>query len=229
MVAPNRMDKLVQLVLEDAEQAVRRERDQALNESRRLIQEAEDRAEELRQAALSLGRVRGAAVDQAEVEAAERELAGIEAAAFEALGERFLRRVRLLLEGLPETPEYAAALASWARQVASRCQGALEVFTGRRDRGAVYEALLAAGVADFHVRLDARVHVGFIVRDLDGRTLLDRRPEALVLERRHELIEMLRAAAPPFAGLPPGSPESAPPQDRTALEGASRAGSGPEV
>ena len=60
-----------------------------------------------------------------------------------------------------------------------------------RDREAVYDALLEAGAEDFHVRVDRHVRAGFVVRDPDGRTVLDRRPEAVVEERGEELRLLL--------------------------------------
>jgi hypothetical protein len=62
----------------------------------------------------------------------------------------------------------------------------------------VYDALLAAGARDFRVLADPRIRAGFVARDGDGRTLLDRRPRALVEERRSLLGEELRRRVPPF-------------------------------
>lgn len=202
MVAPNRLDKLVALLVDDAEREVARERDRALGEARRQIAAAEDEAAQWRRAAAELGRLRGRAVDQAEAEAARRELETLRERAFEALGERFLARVLLALGARAEGPDRAGVLARWARPAAACVTGPVEVFCARRDRDAVYEALLGAGLADFRVLADHRVHAGFVLRDLDGRTLVDRRPEALVAERRAELLAGLAAQVPAFGPGP---------------------------
>jgi hypothetical protein len=78
-----------------------------------------------------------------------------------------------------------------------------DVFVEAAHRAVLYDALLEAGARDFRLHADARVHVGFVVRDLDGRTLLDRRPEALVAERRAELLDLLRERV---SGAPAAAP-----------------------
>jgi len=192
---------LAHIVVEDAEAAARRIEDRALNQARDLVQDAHDRLDDLTRAARDLGRTRGQAAERAEAEAAEREVAGVEAGALDALAERFLRRVTLALEGLPgaDPTRYGRALAAWARAAPSKLDAPAEVFTAKRDRRAVYEALLAAGATDFHVRIDHRVHVGFVARDLDGRTLHDSRPAALVEAHAAALRTLLegRVARPP--------------------------------
>jgi vacuolar-type H+-ATPase subunit E/Vma4 len=195
------LDTLVRIVVEDAEAACRRVEDKALNESRRVVLEAQVRVDELTQAARRLGQTRGRAAEAAEAQAAAREVDTVEAGAFDALFERFVRRVVMGLGALPSTAGYDAAIRSWARVAAPRLAAPAEVFTAKRDRRAVYEALLAAGAEDFHVRVDHRVHVGFVARDLEGRTLYDARPDALVTEHREALRVLLERAVPP----PPSS------------------------
>lgn len=195
---PPDLEALVRIVVEDATARCRREEDRALNESRRLVMEAEDRIAELRTAAQDLGRVRGEAADAAQEREADLEIEGVTAAAFDALWERFRARLRMRLDALPDSEDYAGALAHWARQTAEVLDGPAEVFTAKRDRPAVYEALLAAGAEDFHVRVDHGVHVGFVVRDLDGRTRIDRRPEALVEAFEAEARALLESRVVPF-------------------------------
>jgi vacuolar-type H+-ATPase subunit E/Vma4 len=190
---------LARIVVEDAEAACRREEDLALNESRRLVLEAEDRLAELRRAAHALGRTRGEAAEAAEAASADREVAAVHGAAFDALLERFLQRVAMRLRALPESEGYAGSLEHWARRAAAAIDGPVEVFCGRRDRPAVYEALLAAGAEDFHVRVDHGIGVGFVVRDLEGRTVSDLRPDALLAEHRDALRAILERHVPPFS------------------------------
>jgi vacuolar-type H+-ATPase subunit E/Vma4 len=199
---PPELQGLVRVVIEDAEAACRRREDRALNESRRIVAEAEDRIAELREAARDLGRTRGEAVDDAQGEAAAREIEAVRGGAFDALWERFAKRLRMRLDALPESEGYAAALAHWAHEASAAMDAPAEVFTARRDRAAVYEALLAAGAEDFHVQVDHRIHVGFVVRDLDGRTLCDRRPAALTAAHEAAVRELLVAAVPPFEDEP---------------------------
>ena len=80
--------------------------------------------------------------------------------------------------------------------------GPVEVFAAKRDRAAVYAALLATAAGDFHVRIEHRVHVGFVVRDLDGRVVFDARPEALVSAQEAALRDLLRKAVPDAPVLP---------------------------
>lgn len=199
------LQALVRIVVEDAEAACRRVEDKAANEARAVVLEAQDRVGELTQAARALGRTRGLAAEAAEAEAARREVEVVEAGAFDALFERFTRRVLMGLQDLPQSARYAEALTAWAQQAPARVDAPAEVFTAKRDRRAVYEALLAAGVKDFHVRVDHRVHVGFVVRDLEGRTLYDCRPDALVREHAAALRALLERAVP----APPAFPTQA--------------------
>jgi vacuolar-type H+-ATPase subunit E/Vma4 len=191
-----RLAALARIVAEDVVADLRRAEDRATNEARRVTLEVEDRLADLERAARDLGTRRGASVQSAASRAGEREAAEVTAAAFDALAERFLTRVRLALQGLPGTPRHAAALRAWAAQAAARMDGPADVFVEAVHRPLLYEALLDAGARDFRLHADPRVHVGFVVRDLDGRTLLDRRPEALVAERRAELLALLRERVP---------------------------------
>ena len=188
------LESLVRIVIEDAQTTVRREQDRALNESRRLVLEAEDRIAELARAAKELGHVRGQATDEAEQRAAQREVEQVGATAFDALLERFHSRVVMALKALPETDRYSAALKAWAGCAASTMDRPAEVSAAKRDRAAVYAALLATDAEDFSVRVDHGVHMGFVVRDLDGRLLFDARPEALVEGHADRLETLLRAA-----------------------------------
>jgi vacuolar-type H+-ATPase subunit E/Vma4 len=198
------LEALARVVVEDAEAACRREEDRALNEARRLRLEAEDHVARLSAAARELGRTRGRAAEAAETEAGAAEIAAVEAGAFDALFERFLRHVRLRLRALPGEPGYPGALAAWAAHAARAADGPLEVFSSKRDRPAVYEALRAAGLEDFRVRVDHAVHVGFVARALDGRTRADCRPDALLEAHRAALRALLRSRVPtPPRGLAP--------------------------
>ena len=190
------LETLARVVVEDAEAACRRAEERAFNEGRRVLDEAESHVEALGRAARALGRTRGRAAEAAEVRAGEAEIGTVEDGAFDALFERFLRHVAMGLKALPGAPSYAAALGSWAAHARRALDGPVEVFTARRDREAVFSALLAAGAEDFHVRVDHRVHVGFVVRTLDGHTRYDCRPEALLETRRDALRELLRGAVP---------------------------------
>jgi vacuolar-type H+-ATPase subunit E/Vma4 len=207
---PPDLEALVRLVIEDARAAVRREEDRALNESRRVVMEAEDRIADLSGAARDLGRVRGEAADVAQAREADREIRVVEARAFDALWDRFRMRLRMRLDALPTTPGYPAAVGHWAREAAAAMTAPAEVFTAARDRAVVYEALLAAGASDFHVRVDHGVQVGFVVRDLDGRTLVDRRPEALLEAHEADLRALLEQRVPPFARPPADADLEAP-------------------
>lgn len=197
---------LVRIVVDDAEAACRRAEDKALNEARGLVLEAQDRVDELTRAARELGRTRGRAAEAAEALAAKSEIATVEAGAMDALYERFERRVLMALKSLPESDRYEAALEAWARGAAAHMDAPAEVFTSKRDRPAVYAALLVAGAEDFHVRVEHRVHVGFVVRDLDGKTLHDARPDALVAAHVADLRSLLEQRVPP---APAAASESA--------------------
>ena len=105
-----------------------------------------------------------------------------------------------------------AALVAWARRAGTPIDGPAEVFCAKRDRAAVYAALVDAGVADFHVQVDHRVHGGFVARSLEGRTYYDCRADALVEAARDDLRALLaRSVPPPPKGLGPVRPESAAP------------------
>lgn len=206
------LEALAKVVVDHAEAACRREEDQARNEARAVVLEAEDRIAELTAAAKELGRTRGRAAEAAELQAGETEIAGVEAGAFDALFERFLRHVLMAVKALPQDPRYGDALVAWARRAAAGIDGPAEVFCAKRDRAAVYAALVEAGVEDFHVQVDHRVHGGFVARSLEGRTYHDCRAEALVESARDPLRALLeRSVPPPPQGLGPVRPESAAP------------------
>ena len=211
------LETLARIVVEEARAEAGRAEDRAANAARRLVQEAEDRIAELTRAAQDLGRSRGVAVDEAQGLAAVQEVEALEAGALDALCERFQRRVRMALEALPgEEARYGAAVGSWCREAAAAMDAPAEVFAAKRDRVLVYEALLAAGAEDFHVRVEHRVHSGFVVRDLDGRTLFDARPEAQ-LERHAQalrgLVERVVPEAPKLERPPRLSAQDAAPMD----------------
>ena len=199
------LNALVEVVLQDADRGCRRAEDRALNEARRLVTEAEDHVRELSDAALSLGRVRGEAARAAAQQAAERAVAGLRSNAFEQLYDRFTRRLSLAIQSLPDTlPDmlheegaYESALRHWGAEAAA-IDGPFEVFTAKRDRLAVYEALLDAGATDFSVHIDRLCKAGFVVRDLDGRVVLDRRPDALIGENEAALRALLSERVPAF-------------------------------
>lgn len=193
---PAALERLLRHVADDALDELRRAGDRARREAREALEAAEQRAEELEQAARRLGAVRGHAVAAAERQAGETQVRALTAGAWGALEERFLARVRQALAALPGTPRHATALKAWARQAAARASGPVDVFVEAGLRPAVYDALLEAGLTDLRVQADPRVRVGFVVRDLDGRTVLDRRPEALIEERRAELAALLRERLP---------------------------------
>ena len=190
------LDSLAGVVLEDARAAGRRLRDRAVNEARTAILAAEEHVAALEEAARDLGRVRGAAAEEAFQREADLEVRNVVAGSFDRLVERFELKLQTALEGLRGTDRYPRALRAWAQTAAARMQGPSDVHTGPEDRDAVYEALLEAGAEDFQVHLDRGLRVGFLVRDLDGRTLLDRTPEALVRKHRAALRDLLRARVP---------------------------------
>jgi vacuolar-type H+-ATPase subunit E/Vma4 len=193
------MERLLALVLEEARAEVARIEDRAANEARRLLGEAEERVEDVTRAARDLGRERGAVADRSLEREADAEVEGIRRTAFDALAQRFLRRVERALEDLPATPRYAAALSAWARRAAAAMDRPCDVLAAPAQRPAVYDALLAAGARDFRVHADHAVRCGFVVRDLDGRTVLDLRPAALVAEHAASLRDLLEARVEPFA------------------------------
>jgi len=191
------LEALAKVVVEDAQAVFRREEDRALNDARRLVLEAEDRIADLTTAAKALGRTRGQAAEDAEVQAGETEIAGVEDGAFAALFERFLRHVLMGAKALPQAAHYGTALTAWAQHAEAAIDGPVEVFCAKRDRETVFAALLASGATDFHVQIDHRVHGGFVVRNLEGRTRYDCRPEALVEAARDPLRALLERSVPP--------------------------------
>jgi vacuolar-type H+-ATPase subunit E/Vma4 len=174
-------------------------------EAREAIEGAEAHVEALVRAARNLGRVRGRAVDASATTEAEREVRALLDGARGRLRERFLARVVLAVGALPGTPRYARALATWAGEARALMEAPTEVFAAPRDREAVYDALLAAGAEDFRVLADRRIACGFVVRDADGRTVIDRRPEAVVeahAERLGALLGEVHAVLPEPALVP---------------------------
>ena len=194
------LDLLARLVAQDARAAGHRLRDVAANEARAAVLAAEEHVAALEEAARDLGQVRGAATEEAYQREADLEIRTLQAGSFDRLLERFERKVQTVLEGLRATDRYPAALKAWARAAARVMGGPADVHAAPEDLDAVYEALLEAGAEDFQVHRDRALRVGFVVRDLDGRTLLDRRPEALLRGLRGELRTLLAARVP----APPG-------------------------
>jgi vacuolar-type H+-ATPase subunit E/Vma4 len=191
------LETLARIVIEDARAEAGRAEDRAVNAARTLVRDAEDRIADLDRAARDLGRTRGVAADAAEAQSAVREIEVLQAGALDALFERYETRVRLALEALPKNESrYGAALRHWAALAAPAMDAPAEVFTAKRDRPSVYAALLETSAEDFHVRVDHRVHVGFVLRDLDGRTLFDARPAALVAAQRPALRALLEEVVP---------------------------------
>lgn len=190
------LEALAEAVVAEAERRLARAHDRAANRERDQIAAAEAHVAALERAARDLGDARGGAVATAVAHEADAEIARAEAERVQRLEERFLQRVRTRLEALPGTDRYPAALAAWARTAAGRMDRPAEVSTTPRDRTAVYEALLAAGAEDFQVLEERRIGCGFVVRDLDGRTLLDRTPDAIVEERSEALRALLAERLP---------------------------------
>ena len=195
------LDTLAGVVRDDARAAGRRLRDRAANEARAAILAAEAHVAALEEAARDLGQVRGAATEEAFQREADHEIRTVLEGSFDHLLERFEQKLLRALEGLRTSGRYPQALAAWARTAAAVMRGPSDVHTGPEDLDAVYDALLQAGAEDFQVHLDRGVRVGFVVRDLDGRTLADCTPEALVRQHRDELRPLLesRVPAPPSA------------------------------
>lgn len=185
------LDALARRVADDVVDDLRRAEERARAEARRIVLEAQDYADDLARAARRLGSARGSAVAQAAERAGAAEAQALHARALDAVFERLLARLATALSALPGTERHAAALAHWAREAVQRAPGPVEVSCEAALRPAVYDALLAAGLVDLRVLADPRVRVGFVVRDLDGRLVLDRRPEALLAERRAELRHLL--------------------------------------
>ncbi len=190
------MERLVDAVVDHARRHLAHLEDRTTNRGREIRRGAEDHVRALETAAEELGDARGKAVEASVDLAADREIAEVVDGAFERLLERFVRRVRLSLEELPSRERYADALRTWARQAVRSMTGPAEVFTSPKQREAVYDALLAAEARDFRVVGDRRITSGFVVRDLDGRTLLDRRPDALLEQHAGDLRRLLEGVVP---------------------------------
>lgn len=192
------LDTLVTQVMDHADRACLRAEDAAIAQAREIELAAEDRLAEIKQAATELGRARGLAVDRARESEADREIHGVYAGAADQLWDRFRRRLALALDDLPQRAAYPEALRAWAAHATARIDRPVEVYAATRDRTAVYEALLDAGARDFHVQVERRHTVGFVVRDLDGRTVYDCRPEALVRDADEDLQTLLVGRVPQF-------------------------------
>lgn len=193
------IDPLLDRAIEDAESLVRREEDASQARARTLRAAALDHVESLTRAAKQLGAVRGRAAEASLQAEAEREIEGVHTGAMDALFERFERRVVLALKHLTDDEAaYGRALAAWSRHAAAAMLRPTEVRCRRRDKVRVYEALLAAGAEDFHVVGEPRIHGGFLVLDLDGRTVFDAQPEALVETHKQALRTQLEQAIDPF-------------------------------
>lgn len=192
-----RLEPLADAVVQSSAARLGRVRDEAAQRARAIVAEAEDRLAELESAAREIGRVRGQATESAYERDADEEIEAVVAGAFDRLFERFQQRVRLALESLPEDEEaYARALTTWAQRAAAAMPGPSEVFAAPRDREPLYEALLAAGADDFRVLVERTTRAGFVVRDLDGRTVFDCRPAALVDADAGGLRALLQEAVP---------------------------------
>ncbi|MEZ6025227.1 MAG: hypothetical protein R3E85_03475 [Planctomycetota bacterium] len=197
--AADALARLASLVVDDAARRVRRESNRASAEARQLVADAEEHVEALRRAAKALGRTRGSAAEAALQREADREVETVLASARQAFAERFHRRLVLALEERLRDPDpRATAYATYARNAAERITGPVEVRSLAAAREAVYDAFLAAGVEDFQVVGDPRIHVGFVVRDLDGRTVFDARPTAIVEAHASEIAAWLDEALEPF-------------------------------
>lgn len=197
---PTPFESLVSVVLEDVRLGLRRIEDRAVNRSRVLVEDAERHVEELERAAKELGQVRGAAAESSFERAADVEIGDVQAGAFDRLADRFLQRVQTALEGLRATDRYEGALRSWAQSAAKVMDRPADVFAAAEDRAPIYDALLEAGASDFQIHADRDVRVGLVVRDLDGRTLLDRTPKAIVEQNAPKLRSMLKARTPALPG-----------------------------
>jgi len=202
-------DGLLDAIARQADFRARREQDRGANQKRRLVREAEEHVEALERAVKQIGEVRGRAASTAIEEHADEEIRAVWESAFDRLCERFLARVRLELESLPGSARYPDAMTAWSASAAKRLDGPGEVFCAARDREMVYDALLAAGARDFRVRTDPKIHAGLVLRDLDGRILLDRRPAALAHEHGAALRNLLRARVPPASLPSEGGPDHA--------------------
>ncbi len=201
------LDRLAHLVIENAATRARREANRASAEARRLIEEAEDHVAALRRAARALGRTRGLAAERALERESQKQVESIVANARAAFGERFRRRLVLTIEErLGDPAVRARAFAAFARDAATRITGPVEVRVLAALREEVYDALLAAGVDDFQVLGDPRIHAGFVVGDLDGRTVFDARPRSIVEAHAAEIDGWLADALGPFALPAPSTP-----------------------
>jgi len=187
------MKALIDRIVGEARDVLRREEDAVRADLRKARLAAEDDLERARATARELGAVQGSTVREMMQEDASEEIARLQQGAFDALAERFMRRVGLALQSLRENGQYETALVGWAAHAARLMDGPTEVTTARGDRRSVYDALLAAGAEDFQVLGSPRMQQGFVVRDLEGHTLFDTRPESLLREAREGCIERLRA------------------------------------
>lgn len=195
------MKALIERIVGEARDVLRREEDAVRADMRGARLAAEDELERARATARELGTVQGATVREMMQEDAAEEIGRIQEGAFDALAERFMRRVSLALQSLRENGQYETALAGWAARAARTMEGPTEVTTARGDRRAVYDALLAAGAEDFQVLGSPRMQQGFVVRDLEGHTLFDTRPESLLRDAHDACIEGLRTFVGPMPTL----------------------------
>ena len=199
MSASQDLQALARVVMEDADTQSRRLEDRCRNEARALVEAAHAHVAQLRDAVRALGRTRGMAATAALAREAAHEIEAIHAGSYEALEERFRRRITLAVAEVRADPaRYAAALRAWAKRAAPLMTVPCDIGVTRSDRAAVYEALLEAGAEDFHVVHDPLVHMGFVVRDQDGRTVFDARPEALADSMGVDLAALLRRHVAPF-------------------------------
>lgn len=192
------LDRLADIILDDADRLCLHAEDTALAEARAIEADTHTRLEELESAAREIGRTRGQAADRAREAEADREIRGVYEGAADALWSRFSRQLRMALDALPQGPDYLRALDAWAAHAAEAIDRPVEVFAARRDRAAVYDALLSSGAKDFQVQVEHRHTVGFVVRDLDSRTVYDCRPDALLGAHDAALQELLLSQVPAF-------------------------------
>jgi vacuolar-type H+-ATPase subunit E/Vma4 len=197
---PAPFEALLSVVVEDARAAARRERDRDANRAREAVLAAEEDVAALERAARELGEARGAAAKEAIEREADAEIKNVLAGSFDRLYERFELRVTTALNDLRESGRYAETLETWSRTAAAAMDRPSDAFAAPEDRDVVYDALLAAGATDFQVHVDRSIRLGFVVRDMDGKTILDRRPEEIVRQMRGELRNLLRERVP----APPG-------------------------
>ena len=198
-------DALLEVLVDHARRGVVRLEDRVQVRRREILDQAEEHVRALESAVDDIGRTRGEAAETSLDLEAEAEIRGVLEGAFDRLEERFVRRVGLALEALPSTPDYAPALRAWAKAAVKVFSGPAEVFAAPRDGEALYDALLEAGAHDFRVVADRSITCGFVARDLDGRTLIDRRPDALLEEHAASLSALLERVVPTPPGLEPSS------------------------